>query len=653
MNEPIAVVALLLLSIVLFYSPITVVPEDSVRHPEDVGGSGTSGMKSLRSSCFITTVVIMVLLTALAFFAFFCFSPWHFFGLGRSPLLPIGYVGTKDSSLYLSVEAAVRDINHSVRRLSPPQASLLLKTIEAAEATDQFRRLYQEEGVRVFLVASEDAFYALQKFRAGATGGDYKDITVVTLTVLDDDEVSLEAVSPNMSLQEEIRGYLALMASNNPTNKTLEVVPVWENEPRSQRVYDILRTEAESSLDSSSLKLTLPVTYEASKYPTSDAMQVVAEMSSRLVMHPNAHIFFLTSSRLREVIDASDMNKDLTKLGRRWYARGLLQGDLEAVESATEFCTKTSLTTLTFMASDASMESLELLRRSMEHKTGSASVYLEALAYSTMYQLHKSFTMAILKQQDLNQVLRKSESSRRQQPPIVASLTFHGQYPAMVPLPMQHWMVANLIYTNNNSVEAVSTHPLRRTELENVMHGSSLAEAAEECPQPKVKFWLHPSVILPRVSMEFNDLGEVPEVMILPATRGISVSLECSLEAAVTVYCVPSKFNHGYLTCRMAPSSSVLESRRSKRSTLSSKYSLSTLLEDVEENVRPIWSGLTPDVFSCVTSIAGCDFCFYYLATYNLSVAPAACVGGCSLSTFGSCSKIITSSLIQTFDLNP
>ena len=46
----------------------------------------------------------------------------------------------------------------------------------------------------------------------------------------------------------------------------------------------------------------------------SDGMQVVSEISSRLVLHPDAHILFLTSSRFREVIEASAMNKELTKL---------------------------------------------------------------------------------------------------------------------------------------------------------------------------------------------------------------------------------------------------------------------------------------------------------------------------------------------------
>ena len=57
--------------------------------------------------------------------------------------------------------------------------------------------------------------------------------------------------------------------------------------------------------------------------------------------------------RLHEVIKASRMNKELAKEGRRWYARGLLENEemLKTIEKeAPDFCLKTSLTTLSFMA---------------------------------------------------------------------------------------------------------------------------------------------------------------------------------------------------------------------------------------------------------------------------------------------------------------
>ena len=53
------------------------------------------------------------------------------------------------------------------------------------------------------------------------------------------------------------------------------------------------------------------------------------------------------------------MNKRLTKKGRRWYARGLLENEsiLKTLEKkASDFSLKTSLTTLSFMGLKADEE---------------------------------------------------------------------------------------------------------------------------------------------------------------------------------------------------------------------------------------------------------------------------------------------------------
>ena len=85
-----------------------------------------------------------------------------------------------------------------------------------------------------------------------------------------------------MPLKEEARGYLALIEANNPGNKTLDVVPVWENQPEFAELYELYKSEVAASYPN--IRFTLPVTYEASKYPRSDGMQAVSEISSRQVM---------------------------------------------------------------------------------------------------------------------------------------------------------------------------------------------------------------------------------------------------------------------------------------------------------------------------------------------------------------------------------
>ncbi len=317
------------------------------------------------------------------------------------------------------------------------------------------------------------------------------------------------------------------------------------------------------------------------------------------------------------------------------------------------------------MASEDSKESIELLQRAMDHNlsySSSALTYANFLAYASIFDLHRAFTKSLLMQVDFSTEMRKFLQKRNF---VVAAMTFQGGNTPVMPL--KDWMVTGLIRFNATDegqiFEPVTTHPLYRQELESLMN---LTLDVEECEEPSLKFWLHPSLILPRVSMEFFDLANVPEAMILPAQKGISVSLGCSATASITAYCVPRKFNQGSLTCRLASTllptvkASIAKplpepSRRPRKSRAiaeKSKFSLATLWQDFEANVRPIWSALTPDVFTCTASLAGCDFCFYYLSTYNLSVAPAACVGGCSLSAFSSCSKLIPNSFVKTLKLD-
>ena len=209
--------------------------------------------------------------------------------------------------------------------------------------------------------------------------------------------------------------------------------------------------------------------------------------------------------------------------------------------------------------------------------------------------------------------------------------------------------------TENYEVKDIPSHPLHRSELEKLGGRQGL----EKCPNPFVQLWLHPSLVLPQVFIEFEDFKQVPELIVLPAQQGISVSLRCGGHLTSTkAHCVPSKFNQGDLTCSIStsasPASIAASTVKSKRSIDSGKnqgLSISTIWNTFEDKVSPIWSDLTPDVFKCTTSIAGCDFCFYYLATYNLTASPAACVGGCSLGAFASCSNLIVSSLVKTLDL--
>ena len=77
--------------------------------------------------------------------------------------------------------------------------------------------------------------------------------------------------------------------------------------------------------------------------------------------------------------------------------------------------------------------------------------------------------------------------------------------------------------TENYEVKDIPSHPLHRSELEKLGGRQGL----EKCPNPFVQLWLHPSLVLPQVFIEFEDFKQVPELIVLPAQQGISVSLRC------------------------------------------------------------------------------------------------------------------------------
>ena len=88
-----------------------------------------------------------------------------------------------------------------------------------------------------------------------------------------------------MNLNQLMHGYLSLMVHNNPSEKPLEIITIAESQSveeltKDNGPYDILLSEAKSHFNLS-LKFTLPVIYEASNVPATDALQVVSQISSR------------------------------------------------------------------------------------------------------------------------------------------------------------------------------------------------------------------------------------------------------------------------------------------------------------------------------------------------------------------------------------
>ena len=95
----------------------------------------------------------------------FVFSPWHFFGLGFPPALKIGIL--EDNDLSPSIEAAVADINQSVRKMKPSPPLVRISRISSAKTasiTEEFQRLHDSEGVRVFIATSKKSLDEVKLF---------------------------------------------------------------------------------------------------------------------------------------------------------------------------------------------------------------------------------------------------------------------------------------------------------------------------------------------------------------------------------------------------------------------------------------------------------------------------------------------------------
>lgn len=170
-----------------------------------------------RGALVANAVVIMVLLAVLTAAALLAFN---LLNLGKPPTLSIGFISEKPNDLYLSsVEAAAADINHSVRNLSPQSPQVKITKTEFKEAQHQFRELYSQ-GIRIFIVTTPQTYQKIRNLEH------FTKCTTIPFYIVSE---AAEENGPNLSLIQELRGYLALISHNNPSIKPLELVTVWEN----------------------------------------------------------------------------------------------------------------------------------------------------------------------------------------------------------------------------------------------------------------------------------------------------------------------------------------------------------------------------------------------------------------------------------------
>jgi hypothetical protein len=171
-------------------------------------------------------------------------------------------------------------------------------------------------------------------------------------------------------------------------------------------------------------------------------------------------------------------------------------------------------------------------------------------------------------------------------------------------------------------------------------------------------------------------LIDLPSVIMFPLQTGIRVKMDCVAEYV----CLPEKFDKGKLTCLVytpASAMALVRARRAMDEKPKEKeekevrgvntpiihrnvnvYCLTFILQslmyrakDLFSDAFGVWDVLVPRALSCTGSVAGCDFCLYFFATYNVSAHPNVCVGGCALGTVGSCTSLVGQAIQETYKL--
>ena len=73
--------------------------------------------------------------------------------------------------------------------------------------------------------------------------------------------------------------------------------------------------------NSESIRWADPVEYIPSKYPKSDAFQIISDIGARLAMsEENAIVFLISSETFPHLIDMSRLNRELRQ--RKWFVKG-------------------------------------------------------------------------------------------------------------------------------------------------------------------------------------------------------------------------------------------------------------------------------------------------------------------------------------------
>ena len=312
--------------------------------------------------------------------------------------------------------------------------------------------------------------------------------------------------------------------------------------------------------------------------------------------------------------------------------------------------------------------------------TDRGSLYIEILSFETICKIYKIiYKLAQTKYssrdvfQKLKDIIEKSWYSSISSVTAV-TLSYKPRKEEVRIIPgLGSWFIKGFVIMrgdNQPTYQHLYTHPMDKSELTRAIDSFKEDKRIKQCSNVNISIWSHATLFTPETVFKFQNLDEFPQkALILPATGGVSLRIDCQKEndesEMYSSYygCVPKQYDVGNLTCTSIRGKflddSNLSQARIKRSlghTINTYFNFTHFNRLIKEN-SPSTIGialkntrkLLPNIMSCGASVAGCDYCMYFLTTYNLTVSPAACVGGCSLGTFASCSSLIGTSFVNTY----
>ncbi len=222
------------------------------------------------------------------------------------------------------------------------------------------------------------------------------------------------------------------------------------------------------------------------------------------------------------------------------------------------YCAQISLTSISFLSSgDPRLHKVafEKVEKDLENH---GSIFAETAVYAKMMLLHKHFTER-LTEKPTQPRLNNSDSN----PEIITAVQLFSskEENPIVILPFAGWIVQAMISWSKNSSEMildrVYTHPLEKKEIDRTLNG-------QNCDPEKttVEIYLHETLLTPKSQFTFG-LDTFPSTLIIPATGGIAMSIQCQRPEEETLNfaytCVPRKFSVGQLTCAAMTNNSMLE----------------------------------------------------------------------------------------------